>query len=173
MNIHLACAFNIRNIRTILVGGTLLAAVCVANAQTAGSADEVVLLSPFVVNAPEDNSYVATNTLAGTRLRTSLEDVSAAISVVTEQFMADTGANDAKRLLVYTVGTEISGVGGNFSGANVAGEFSDESSSRKDPGGTNRVRGLASADLTRNYFATTIPFDAYNTSRVEINRGSN
>src|SRR5690606_8358080 len=61
----------------------------------------------------------------------------------------------------------------NFSGTDISGEFSDESSGRKNPAGSNRVRGLASADLTRDYFTTNIPFDAYNTSRVEINRGSN
>src|SRR5690606_32416106 len=108
------------DLRPLLLGGALLAAIGVSNAQTVATDDEVLVLSPFTVSEPEDHSYVATDTLAGSRLRTSLQDVSAAISVVTEQFMTDTGANDAKRLLVYTVGTEISGVSGNFSGTDIS-----------------------------------------------------
>ena len=36
-----------------------------------------------------------------------------------------------------------------------------------------RVRGLASADTTRDYFVTDIPWDSYNTDRVDIARGPN
>jgi hypothetical protein len=35
------------------------------------------------------------------------------------------------------------------------------------------VRGLAAAELTRDYFLSDIPFDSYNTERVTINRGPN
>jgi hypothetical protein len=35
------------------------------------------------------------------------------------------------------------------------------------------VRGLAAPDRARNFFKTDIPFDAYNTDRVDINRGAN
>ncbi|MDQ8181012.1 TonB-dependent receptor plug domain-containing protein [Pelagicoccus sp. SDUM812005] len=135
--------------------------------------EETFELSPFVVSSNEDSGYMATSTLAGSRLRSSLQDVSASISVVTEEFMDDTGSTDAKSLLVYTVGTEIGGSGGNFSATGASSGFADERTSRTSATGRNRVRGLASADLTRNYFATDIPFDSYNTSRVEVNRGAN
>ena len=36
-----------------------------------------------------------------------------------------------------------------------------------------RIRGLAPPDRTRNFFVTDIPFDSYNTERVDINRGAN
>ena len=53
--------------------------------------DDVPLtLSPFVVEEAQDRGYAATSTLAGTRLRTDLRDVGAAISVVTSQFLLDT-----------------------------------------------------------------------------------
>ncbi|HEY9153512.1 MAG TPA: TonB-dependent receptor plug domain-containing protein, partial [Opitutaceae bacterium] len=79
--------------------------------------DESVVLSPFVVSASEDaGSYSATSTLAGTRVRTDLRDTASAISVVTQQFLQDTGATNAADLLVYTPSTEVGGIGGNFSG---------------------------------------------------------
>ena len=31
--------------------------------------------------------------------------------------------------------------------------------------------GLGSADITRNFFASDIPLDAYNTENIEIQRG--
>ena len=56
------------------------------------AAEAPVTLTPFVVAESEDRGYAATSTLAGTRLRTDLRDVGAAISVVTAQFMADTAS---------------------------------------------------------------------------------
>ena len=59
--------------------------------------DETIGLSPFVVDADEDaDSYRATSTLAGTRVRTDLKDVASAITVVTTQFLQDTGAKSAE-----------------------------------------------------------------------------
>src|SRR5690606_6307694 len=36
-----------------------------------------------------------------------------------------------------------------------------------------RVRGLASADNTRDFFVTDIPWDSYNVDRIDIQRGPN
>jgi outer membrane receptor protein involved in Fe transport len=134
--------------------------------------DEVIELSPFVVGSERDRGYVATSSLAGTRIRTELKDIANPISVVTREFMQDVGATDPVDILVYTANTEAGGVGGNYSGANVGSPaiFTDVT---RNPQNNNRVRGLARADLTRDYFPSTIVFDGYNTSRVEINRGPN
>ena len=35
------------------------------------------------------------------------------------------------------------------------------------------MRGLANADNTRDFFLTSIPWDGFNTERIEINRGPN
>jgi len=131
--------------------------------------DESVVLSPFVVSASEDaGSYSATSTLAGTRVRTDLRDTASAISVVTQQFLQDTGATNEASLLVYTPSTEVGGIGGNFSGAAGGHTFTE---SLVNP--STRVRGLDSADNTRNYFLTDIPFDTYNVGRVDLQRGPN
>jgi outer membrane receptor for ferric coprogen and ferric-rhodotorulic acid len=132
-----------------------------------------VTLSPFVVEESEDRGYAATSTLAGTRLRTELKDVGAAISVVTAQFMADTASTNARDILVYTTNTEAGGFEGNFSGVDTGNKFSSAESTLQNPQNSTRVRGLAGADLTRDFFLTNIGMDSYNTERVDISRGAN
>jgi len=59
-------------------------------------AREEVKMQPFVVTTPEEvRGYTATSTLAGTRVRTDLNDVSSSVSAVANQFMKDTGATNA------------------------------------------------------------------------------
>ncbi|MES2692078.1 MAG: TonB-dependent receptor plug domain-containing protein [Verrucomicrobiota bacterium] len=135
--------------------------------------EEPVKLSPFVVAESEDRGYAATSTLAGTRLRTDLRDVGAAISVVTAQLLADTASTNARDILIYTTNTEIGGFEGNFSGVATGNGFSNAESTLQSPSTATRVRGLAGADLTRDFFLTSIPLDSYNTERIDISRGAN
>src|SRR5476649_748849 len=86
-------------------------------AAASSDAEEPTVLSPFVVDAAEDKgSYAANSSLAGTRVRTDLKDISSALSVVTAQFLQDTGAINSEDLLVYTPNTEVTGLRGNFAG---------------------------------------------------------
>ena len=137
------------------------------------AAEEAVKLTPFVVAESEDRGYAATSTLAGTRLRTDLRDVGAAISVVTSQFMVDTGSTNLRDILIYTTNTEAGGFEGNFSGVSTGNGFSSAEGTLQSPSGSTRVRGLSGADLTRDFFLTNIPMDSYNTERVDISRGAN
>src|SRR5688572_5808507 len=146
-----------------------------ASTNTSGTSatDPILQLSPFEVRPEEDSGYLATSTLAGTRLRSELKDLAASISVVTKDFMNDVNATDLTSLLVYTTGTEVGGFGGNFSDLSnpeAAGVF-DDALGQASPG--TRVRGLIAADRTRNYFLTDTPMDGYNIERVEISRGAN
>ena len=126
-------------------------------------------LSPFVVNTTKDVGYQATNTLAGTRLNTSLKDIGAAVSVYTQEFLEDINVSKLQDILTYTASTESAGQNGNFSG--VTGESSAEV--RDDPSSVNRVRALAQATRTRDFFATDIPGDGYNFNTITISRGPN
>ncbi|HTU01519.1 MAG TPA: von Willebrand factor type A domain-containing protein, partial [Candidatus Sulfotelmatobacter sp.] len=82
-----------------LVSGkpTLAANISPGQARIAGSgapaavnAEEPTALAPFVVAEPEDKgSYKANSTLAGTRVRTDLNDIAQAVSVVTGQYLLD------------------------------------------------------------------------------------
>ena len=135
----------------------------VTAAPAAPESEEPMVLSPFVVDASEDKgSYKANSTLAGTRVRTDLKDVSSAITVVTAQFLQDTGAKNQEDLLVYTPSTEVTGLRGNFSG--VAGTANP---SENTVSSTTRVRGLDAADNTRDYFLTDIPWDSFDVGRVD------
>lgn len=154
------------------LSAALIGGATAASAQEGEDDDGVFELSPFVVSAKEDVGYQATNTLAGTRIRANLEDVAASIQVLTAEFFEDTGSDNLRDALVYTTGTEVNGPGGNFAdfGVNSTGFGGNFSESF---GTTTRVRGLAAADTTRNFFPSVIGFDNYNSERVEINRGTN
>jgi outer membrane receptor protein involved in Fe transport len=132
--------------------------------------EEVVELTPFTVSSAKNEGYAATSSLAGTRLNTPLKDVASAIQVVTPQFMADTGVTNITQLLVYTTNTESSGLGGNY----LAGSDADSiNRALSQPQRATRVRGLAEADLTRDFFLTDIGLDSYNIENVDIQRGPN
>lgn len=137
--------------------------------------EEVFELSPFTVDGGDDSGYRANSTLAGTRLKSSLKDVGASISVATKEFMDDIGASDLENLLTYTGGTEAPGINGNMQAANLLenpGQVREERTNARQQANT-RIRGLARADLTTNLFITDAPFDGFNISRVTINRGAN
>ncbi len=134
--------------------------------------ENVVELSPFEVTGDNDVGYQATSTLAGTRLRTDLRDIGSSISIVNEEFLRDTGSQNLEDVLIFTPNTEVGGLGGNHSGSKGSSPIPEQQ--RDDPsGGLTRVRGLAAADLTRDYFLTNVPFDTFNTDRIEVQRGAN
>ena len=144
---------------------------------TSEAADETITLDPFTVTT-EHEGYKADDTLAGGRVRTSLKDTPASLSVVTKKFMDDLGITNATDLLVYTASTEVSGLFGNYSGlSNRSGGIgfggSVEAGRLVNPAGVNRARGLTAMDNTRNYIPSDIPWDGFNISRVDISRGPN
>ncbi len=133
----------------------------------------VFLLTPFVIDASEDAGYTAQSTLAGTRIRTEVREIASSITILTEQFLEDTGATDVFSLLTYTANTEVGGALGNYSAGGGEGSRFNTQNQRRQPQNGQRIRGLTRAELTRDFFRTPIPFDQYNTSRVTINRGPN
>lgn len=134
--------------------------------------EEIFELSPFEVTGNDREGYKAVDTLAGNRLNTKLRDIGSAVSVITTQFLDDTGATDNQSLLQYTVGTEVGGTDGTFGGVG-DGALLDESSNFINPNRNTRVRGLTAADNTRDFFVSDIPWDSYNVERVELQRGPN
>ncbi len=132
------------------------------------SEDDVVILSPFEVSAESDKGYVATDSLAGTRIRTELKDIGSAVSVITKDLMNDIGATDAGSLLQYTTNTEVGGTKGTYSDLK-----GDVVENLRAPQSAQRVRGLAAADVTRDYFVSDIPWDSFNVDRIDILRGPN
>ena len=163
-----------RNLCSPLVALILVAATSDAQTAAAAKSEEAVVLSPFTVSSGKDVGYQATDTLAGTRLRTSVKDIGASISIYTKDLMNDLGVANANDLLVYATGMEASGPGGNYSGStadiNAAQVTGDGIRTRPQQ---TRTRGLASPSYTRGFFATSVPIDAFNTSAVTNIRGPN
>lgn len=180
MPIHSLCLKSLRLGSTITL--TLLASSGLLGQATAPTPadqtktgreeEKIINLSPFVVTVEEDDGYRATSTLAGTRIRTNLRDIASSISAVTEEFLRDTASRNSEDLLVHTLGTEVGGLGGNFGGLG-DGPTPSEQTSLLRPNTVNRIRGLSSADNTRDFFLTDIPWDAYIVDRVDVQRGPN
>ncbi|GAB5559669.1 MAG: hypothetical protein SynsKO_13160 [Synoicihabitans sp.] len=135
-------------------------------------AEESITLSPFTVESSQEVGYQANSTLAGTRIKTKLSNLSNSITVATKEFMDDLDVTDATNLLPYLGNIETSGADGGFAGVNI-GNTIQLSSVNRDPSNNNRVRGLARADNSRNYMPTGVVFDSYNVDRVTVNRGPN
>lgn len=129
-------------------------------------------LNPFVVTDEGTSGYTAVSTLAGTRIRTDLRDLANPLQVITEQFLQDTAVKRTEDLLVYTTNTEVGGIYGNFSGVGNT-QGANEGNNLLRPHTNTRVRGLDSADNTRNFFLSDIPWDSYIVDRVDIQRGPN
>src|SRR5690606_17408227 len=77
-----------------VLAGSLPAQSAPSNSTTADTAGETIELSPFVVSSDTDTGWVASNSLAGSRLNTPLRDTGASISVLTSEFIQDLGAID-------------------------------------------------------------------------------
>ncbi|MBK1878504.1 TonB-dependent siderophore receptor [Pelagicoccus mobilis] len=129
--------------------------------------EEIFELSPFEVSADDDKVYRAGATLAGSRLATSLEETPVALSVMTEQFLDDIGADNVNESMVYglNAGNDIGG-GATDAGAVtgnglVGNEFNFQ------------IRGYRNVAATRDYFPTLIASDSFNLERVEVARGPN
>lgn len=139
------------------------------------AADELLVLSPFVVDASADEGYRSSVTTSGSRLKTDLKDIAASVTVLTDDFMNDLGANDIASALAFVSGAENDSTyhqeGLTFSGNNnyVGGDFGDNN----NRSGEVRVRGLGRATTTINYIEILGSTDRYNTDRTEFLRGAN
>lgn len=124
-----------------------------------------VVLNPFSVSTNRDTGYAAGDSLAASRFNTRLMDSSATISVFTEEFLRDLGANTLAEVLEYGVNSNI-----------------DYDQNRPDPtmfyldaglqGTRINNRGLVGSSLT-DFFRSKLPVDSYNTGRFDFASGPN
>lgn len=162
------------SLRTLLI-------VAVAAARAAGQTapapitnperDEIIKLSPFEVTE-DTRGYYAANAMSGTRLNSKLEDLAAAISVVTKEQMQDFGLLDMNDIFNYEANTEGTGNYTDFD-FNLSGMPVDNV--QMDPQVANRIRGLKNANTTVGNFETSgrTPIDPINIDAAEISRGPN
>ena len=142
------------------------------SAPAAGS--ETVKMMPFDVQASaKDQGYYTANTLSGTRLNSSLNDLGASITVISKQQLQDTSSIDLNDMFLYEASTEgtenYTALGGFGKGTGVGDTI------QASPQTSNRIRGLAPADVSRDFFITnpSIKTDTYNLDSVTISRGPN
>ncbi|MDP3073026.1 MAG: TonB-dependent receptor plug domain-containing protein [Opitutaceae bacterium] len=132
----------------------------VPKARPSASDDTPLVLSPFTITASEDRGYLATSTLAGSRLNTELRDTPAAISVFTKQFLDDIGVTDVIQAMSYTL--------------NGGQEFTDlQGASTQLSDGAIQMRGFVGASLLRDFFPYGRSADVFNTERLDFSRGPN
>ncbi len=157
-----------------LLGISLLASLSgvVSYAQTEEE-EEIFELSPFTVDASTDEGYRATATTAGSRLNTELKDVSASVSVLTNDFMDDLGATDLLDALGMVAGAETVEMTDNTSDGLKQGYTGGDFGDRNSEEGSVRVRGLGRASKSMNYLPVIMGVDRYNVDRAEFLRGPN
>ena len=147
----------------LLGGASLFAQQATETANTEDS-EETIVLNPFVIEADTETGWVATQSLAGSRLNTDLKDIAAPIEVLTKDFMDEFALNSISDATIYT--TNVEGVGDNLESATGIGTGTGF------PPPT-RIRGLGNATLSRDFFQTRMSSDNYNLDRVTIASGPN
>jgi iron complex outermembrane receptor protein len=137
-----------------------------ANAVAAAAAEDPVELSPFSVSSSKDVGYLAQNTLAGSRLNSSLKDTPGVLDVLTKEFLDDIGATTLEEALAFSA---------NF--AEDLGDFDSQGViNTVFPGsqaGVNfRTRGLGGT-VARNYLETDFRPTFYTVERIDNSSGPN
>ena len=115
--------------------------------------DDTVLLSEFTVKENSDSSYIASESVTGTRVATQIKDLPYAVSVITSEFMQDFD--------IFNMTDDMNGVAASLNNLN------DE--------GTYSLRGLTTNNnfYLRNGFYRLGMVDRVNTDRVEVIKGPN
>ena len=147
---------------SLLVGTAIAQPVAPPASPAASSADDMIVLNPFVVSSDANKGYYASETLSGTQLRTQVRDLANPISVLTEEFMKDIGAVNYEEALEFLPSTRA------FNG-----DSSDPEGVSSRTGTPFMVRGFRSNSLTNNFFTSRVKVDNYNTETVTQSRGPN
>lgn len=155
----------------LLLGSAVPFAFIGAQVAPPRPAGEAIALSPFTVGGERDNGYAATETLAGTRLRTELRDVGAALTILTPEFMRDLAVNSFDQALLYT--PSVDSVEGDNTDANRA----SGTQLRFGTGQSFSIRGFVSnagnQSVSHNFFTALEPPDNYNVERTTLSLGPN
>lgn len=140
------------------------------HAQDEQEEQEVIELSPFEVNASGDMGYVASQTLAGTRLATDLWRVGSQVTIMTPEFLEDIAATSLDEANLYSLNVESSLESvGEDDQANASDAYYNKGSGESP----QRVRGLANASSSRDFFFTLVRQDSYNSERFTYASGPN
>lgn len=128
---------------------------------------DIVTLSPFTVTSETEKGYLATQTLNGTRLNTSLRDVGAAMSIFTERLLDDLAATSLHDLVSFAPNTDPY-VGSVLDTSGNGNAFLTTQSPQYV------TRGGNTALISQDFFSTpAVPPDRYNAENLTFTRGPN
>ncbi|GAB5561757.1 MAG: hypothetical protein SynsKO_34040 [Synoicihabitans sp.] len=147
-----------------LLPGILILGTPYAVAQEAAQNDEeadaeIITLNPFTVTE-ETDTWNATETLAGSRLKTDLADVASQVEVMTMDFMDAFTVNSIEEAAIYAMNAESPQ---ETTGGGISGQGTENI----------RIRGISSGTRSREFFRSGISTDNYNLTRVSISSGPN
>jgi hypothetical protein len=152
----------------------LLATAAIAQTDTSAptASDDLTVLSPFEISASNDKGYYGANTMSGTRFNAKISDLASSITIITKDQMADFAMLDINDVFLYTAGTQGSGT---FTDISVDRNGSVSDNTQLNPTQANRVRGIASANISLNNIETMarVPVDPIMIDSLEISRGPN
>lgn len=114
----------------------------------ASPSQETVLLSEFTVSENTDDSYVASESITGTRVRTPIKDLTFTVNVITSEFLQD---------FAYF---EINDLG-----------YTSSVNNFDNGGGNVNIRGYGATSYLRNGFLRLGLVDRVNVDRIEVIKG--
>ena len=127
--------------------------------------DDMVFMSPFEVKTDADVGYIATSSLAGSRLNTNLGDIASQIFVFTPELMNDLAVSNIDDAMMYSANFET------------IREYADANNmsagTRIINDNNNRIRGLESATTLLGMFSTYSNADSFNSERFTLASGPN
>lgn len=114
------------------------------------ASDEPVMLSEFNVTATADNSYIASESVTGSRVATKIQDLPFQVNVITSEFLNDFDFFEIDSSMAYT--SSLTGL---------------------DTQGNYNLRGFGATFQLRNGFYRLGLIDRVNVDRIEVIKGPN
>lgn len=136
-----------------------------SHGQTTGAESEDVFeLSPFEVNANDEEGYRATSSLLGGRTSSSMEDIANSVDVITKELMEDLAVTDIQ---------DMAAIANNVQPADIG--FANSDGQEREVWNYNylTIRGFKVGTATRNFMNLETSVEAYNAQRVDFSKGPN
>ena len=133
-------------------------------AQNVSLDEDVYEMSPFEVSVEDNESYLATSTLAGSRTNTDLKDIANSLDVFTEELMQDMAIDDVQGLTALANNVETNEAG-----------WANGDGQEREVWNYNymQIRGFKVGTATRNFMNMQTSFEAYNSERATFSKGPN
>ena len=126
----------------------------------AAVSDEVIELSPFITNSASEQGYVATSSLAGSRVNTPLKDIAAQIDVMTLEFINDIGATTIEESVAFSTNNN-----------NITDQNTGPNGGITTKRASGRARGFDAITTSADFYATNLPSELYNVERITLANG--